>query len=61
MKKRVSNCESCENFEYDYELECEVCSAQLDEDEMYRFLTGSFTSCPYYRINDEYRIVKKQN
>ena len=33
----------------------------LDEDEMLRFLTGSFGNCPYYRDNGEYRIVRKQN
>ena len=31
------------------------------EDEMMHFLTGSFGNCPYYRDNDEYRIVRKQN
>ena len=33
----------------------------LDEDEMVRFLTSSNYQCPYYRLYDEYGIVKKQN
>ena len=33
---------------------------QLDEDEMYRFLKGSFDRCPYYQAGDEYRIVRHQ-
>lgn len=32
----------------------------LDEDEMYRFVQGSFHDCPYYQFGDEYRIVRKQ-
>ncbi len=32
----------------------------LDQDEMYRFITGQFRECPYYRAGDEYSIVRKQ-
>ena len=32
----------------------------MDEDEMAKFLTGSFDSCPYFQNNNEYEIVKKQ-
>jgi len=32
----------------------------LDEDEMYRFLTSSVQSCPYYQLDNEYLIVRKQ-
>ena len=33
----------------------------LDEDEMEKFLTDSFQGgCPYYRLEDEYRTVRKQ-
>ena len=32
----------------------------LDEDEMYRFLSGSSRSCPYFQMDDEYKVVRKQ-
>lgn len=33
----------------------------LDEDEMQRFLSYSNFDCPYYSLDDEYKIVRKQN
>ena len=49
-----TNCESCANYVYDEESDCYCCEVDLDEDEMYRFLS------PYYQLDDEYRIVRKQ-
>ena len=61
-KKLVqSNCETCVHFDYDEEYEEYVCMQDLDEDEMVRYLGGSFSSCPYYRFYDEYKSVQKQN
>lgn len=54
-------CEYCMNYEYDEEYDCMVCSVDLDEDEMYRFITNTNKDCPYYRMGDEYAIVRKQN
>lgn len=54
------NCEECMNYYYDDEEEYYTCSVQLDEDEMSRFMSGSFRDCPYYRRGDDYTIVKKQ-
>lgn len=34
-------CEFCANYAYDEEDECYYCEVNLDEDEMYRFLSGS--------------------
>ena len=48
------------NFEYDDEYECYTCIMELDEDEMSRFLSGNYKECPYYQLDDEYRIVRKQ-
>lgn len=56
-----TNCECCMNYFYDEEYECYTCGMELDEDEMRRFITGSFRGCPYFRFGDEYTIVKKQN
>lgn len=55
------NCEMCVYYEYDEDYECYVCSCSLDEDEMMRFLTGHKFECPYFRLQDEYGVVKKQN
>ena len=55
-----ANCEYCTNYVYDEDYECYVCDKNLDEDEMYRFLTGTFDSCPYFQLYDEYKIVRKQ-
>lgn len=59
--KKVTNCECCNNYIYDDYDDCYVCDVNLDEDEMYKFMSGSFDSCPYYQSNDEYEIVRKQN
>ena len=55
-----TNCESCMNYEYDEDYDCYICTKDLDEDEMIRFIRGEFKDCPYYRFGDEYQIVKKQ-
>lgn len=63
FKKKMSdagNCEYCVNYSYDEEYECYTCEVNLDEDEMVKFLTGNFRQCPYFKMGDEYRIVRKQ-
>ena len=59
--EQTKNCEYCLNLVFDDELGYEVCEACLDMDELERFSNGSFESCPYFRINNEYKIVEKQN
>lgn len=60
QKKPVTNCESCEFYDWDEDMDAYVCTMSLDEDEMYRFLQGHHQSCPYYRYYDEYKSVHKQ-
>lgn len=57
----MTNCEECIYYYYDEEYDCYGCSFCLDEDEMYRFMTGKTADCPYYRQGDDYTIVRKQN
>ncbi len=57
----VSNCETCEFYDYDEELDAYVCDQQLDQDEMVDFLGKNTRGCPYYRFYDEYKSVHKQN
>lgn len=61
-RKRMAaeNCDTCVNFVYDEEEECYYCLVDLDEDEMYRFLSGNQRECPYYRLDDEYGVVRHQ-
>ncbi|HJB89930.1 MAG TPA: hypothetical protein H9763_00490 [Candidatus Eisenbergiella merdigallinarum] len=56
----MSLCETCANYVYDDEYEYYVCEVNLDEDEMLKFLEGSLDRCPWYRLDDEYRIVRRQ-
>ena len=37
------------------------CDINLDEDEMARFMSYSDWDCPYFQMDDEYAIVRKQN
>ncbi len=53
-------CESCTHYEYDEDYECYTCLMNLDEDELYRFVTGIFQDCPYYSNEDDYTIVRHQ-
>lgn len=57
---RPSNCETCEFYDYDEELDAYVCDVRLDEDEMADFLGKNTARCPYYRYYDEYKSVHKQ-
>ena len=56
----MPNCDDCVNYVYDEECDCWVCLVNLDEDEMYRFMTGTNYNCPYYSSDDEYAIARKQ-
>ena len=54
-------CDSCANYVYDPASDCMYCQAELDEDEMMRFLSSRTDDCLYYNFYDEYGIVRKQN
>jgi len=57
----AASCETCAFYEYDEYFECYVCSVNLDEDDMQKFLTGNTSDCAYWQNGDEYAIVRKQN
>ncbi|MBE6530482.1 MAG: hypothetical protein E7679_00120 [Ruminococcaceae bacterium] len=59
-KNYGSNCESCVFYDYDEDLEANVCTVNLDQDEMSSFISGRTRSCPYYRFYDEYKSIHKQ-
>ena len=56
-----TNCESCAYYVMDEDEGVYLCEMSLDEDEMIEFLKGQFDRCPYYKLYDEYAIVRKQN
>ena len=60
-KKKSAGCEYCSNYVYDEDYEYYVCDINLDEDEMARFMSYSDWDCPYFQMDDEYAIVRKQN
>ena len=58
---RQNKCESCMYFDFDEEYDGYICTVSLDEDEAVDFLTEKSNDCPYYRLYDEYKSVRKQN
>ena len=55
-----ANCEYCINYEYDEDFEYYVCTMDLDEDEMERFLRSANSTCPFYRRGDDYETARRQ-
>ena len=56
-----TRCEDCENYDYDEESECYSCVMDLDMDEFERYVMTQHARCPYFRVRDDYRIVRHQN
>lgn len=56
-------CENCMYLEYDEELQDYICSVApiMDEDDLSRIAYQAKKQCPYYRLGDEYTLVRKQN
>ncbi len=55
-----SPCDTCVFYVYQEDLETYECQARFDEDELAAFLSGGEKDCPYYRLDDEYGVVRKQ-
>lgn len=55
-------CEMCANNVADeYGVYYCAQSAELDEDEMARYLSRNTAACPFFEAGDEYNMVRKQN
>lgn len=56
-------CDDCMYLEYDEVTKQDVCSIAyvMDEDDLARMSYHQNKRCPYYKIGDEYTIVRKQN
>lgn len=51
------DCNSCSFYVYDEDYMCQV---NMDEDDVVRLMSDESYDCPYYQLDDEYRIVRKQ-
>lgn len=60
MPPKPTNCDFCFYYREDEDTGFAMCSLSLDEDEMLYHLKGQFQNCPYFKLYDEYSIVKKQ-
>lgn len=56
----ASSCDYCIFNVYDEEYGAYMCEAYIDEDDMARFMEKRNHGCPYFQMNDEYKIVRKQ-
>lgn len=56
-------CESCMHLEYDEEMGEYVCNVApiMDEDDFVKITYRRGKGCPYYKVGDEYDLVRKQN
>lgn len=53
-------CDYCINYIYDEDVEGYICDVDMDEDDYARMRSSEYSTCPYYRSNDDYLIVRKQ-
>ena len=60
-QKPQGGCETCQFFDYDEEWDDNICTMNMDEDDLLRVLQGGSAACPFYRYYDEYTMVRKQN
>ena len=62
QRKKVSMavCDTCAYLVYDEEYDEDICTMNLDEDDLARFYSSDAKQCPYYRNGDEYAVVRHQ-
>lgn len=51
----------CAYYIYNEAYDCYECMVNLDEDDVARFMQSSLDNCTYFRLSDDYKIVRKQN
>ena len=61
QKQTAPDCESCTFYDYDEYTDEYYCRVNLDEDDVVRLSTSPRAVCPFYRLYDEYKSVRKQN
>ena len=53
-------CDTCAYLAYDEEYDEDICTMNLDEDDLARFYCYDAKQRPYYRNGDEYAVVRHQ-
>ena len=59
-EKQTGSCESCTYYIYDDEYESYFCDVIFDEVENMSLVSDTHYQRPYYRIGNEYAVVRKQ-
>ena len=59
-KHMASSCDMCAHYVYDEEDDFYECLVNMDEDDFARFVARGYDNCPYFQLDDEYRIVRHQ-
>ena len=52
-KRMHARCEDCIYFDYDAEIDSEICSVSFDQDEMSKMMSHPAYECPYFRFDEE--------
>ena len=52
----AASCDLCAHYVYDEEDDFSECMVNMDEDDYARFITSSYESCPYFQLDDEYKV-----
>jgi hypothetical protein len=55
-----NQCDYCLYQSEDDETSESYCSLNLDQDEVATLLSDRSRSCPYFRMGDDYTVVRKQ-
>lgn len=56
----ANQCDYCMYLDEDAETGEMYCTIQMDQDDYARLQLEPRSSCPYFRMGDDYTIVKKQ-
>ena len=56
----MAQCDYCAFYWLDEEDGEGECMVNLDEDDMARLMGSAYESCPYFQMDDEYKVVRKQ-
>lgn len=55
-----NQCEHCLYQAEDIETGDPYCSMHMDQDDRERLMYDRHSGCPYFRLGDDYTVVKKQ-
>ena len=56
----MDKCESCQFYDFDEAWGDNVCTVEMDEDEVAALELRGVRDCPYWRPGDDYATARKQ-